>query len=120
LITWSRSVPLLDINRVGGRAELAFVELIGTIITGAPAYAHRYERDFWADLDARPELRHSFDARMNWRFQVQAPQIAERFDWRRFSEILPSQPSMLPGRRTERHRRGDRGGSGTGNVRSTS
>jgi 2,7-dihydroxy-5-methyl-1-naphthoate 7-O-methyltransferase len=80
--------PLLDINSAGGRAELAFIELLGTIVTGAPAYAHRYGRDFWTDLDAQPELRRSFDAQMNWRFQVQAPQIAERFDWSRFSEIL--------------------------------
>jgi 2,7-dihydroxy-5-methyl-1-naphthoate 7-O-methyltransferase len=80
--------PLLDINCAGGRAELAFVELLGTIITGAPAYVHRYGREFWADLEARPELRRSFDAQMNWRFRVQAPQIAERFDWSRFSEIL--------------------------------
>jgi hypothetical protein len=80
--------PLLDINSAGGRAELAFVELLGTIVTGAPAYVHRYGRDFWADLDATPELRRSFDAQMNWRFQVQAPQIAQRFDWSRFFEIL--------------------------------
>ena len=44
--------PLLDINSAGGRAELAFVELLETIITGAPAYVHRYGHDFWADLDA--------------------------------------------------------------------
>jgi 2,7-dihydroxy-5-methyl-1-naphthoate 7-O-methyltransferase len=80
--------PLLDINSAGGRAELAFVDLLGTITTGAPAYVHRYGREFWADLDARPELRRSFDAQMNWRFRVQAAQIAERFDWSRFSEIL--------------------------------
>ena len=41
-----------------------------------------------ADLDARPELRRSFDTQMSWRFQAQAPQIAERFDWSRFPEIL--------------------------------
>jgi SAM-dependent methyltransferase len=80
--------PLLDINSAGGRAELAFVELLETITTGAPAYAHRYGREFWADLDTRPELRRSFDAQMNWRFRMQAAQIAERFDWSRFSEIL--------------------------------
>jgi SAM-dependent methyltransferase len=80
--------PLLDINSAGGRAELAFVELLGTISTGAPAYEHRYGCDFWADLDARPELRRSFDAQMNWRFRVQATEIAEQFDWSRFSEIL--------------------------------
>jgi 2,7-dihydroxy-5-methyl-1-naphthoate 7-O-methyltransferase len=80
--------PLLDINSAGGRAELGFVELLETITTGTPGYVQRYARDFWADLDARPELRRSFDAQMNWRFRVQATQIAERFDWSRFSEIL--------------------------------
>jgi 2,7-dihydroxy-5-methyl-1-naphthoate 7-O-methyltransferase len=80
--------PLLDINCAGGRAELAFVELLETITTGAPAYPHRYGRDFWADLDTRPQLRRSFDAQMNWRFHVQAPQIAQRFTWSRFSRIL--------------------------------
>ncbi|EFC78776.1 methyltransferase [Parafrankia sp. EUN1f] len=79
---------LLDINCAGGRADLAFVELLETITTGAPAYQHRYGRGFWADLDAHPELRRSFDAQMNWRFRAQAPQIAGRFDWTRFSEIL--------------------------------
>jgi 2,7-dihydroxy-5-methyl-1-naphthoate 7-O-methyltransferase len=80
--------PLLDINRAGGRAELAFVELLVMVTTGVPAYPRRYGRGFWADLDARPELRRSFDAQMNWRFRVQAAQIAQRFDWSRFSEIL--------------------------------
>jgi SAM-dependent methyltransferase len=79
---------LLDINRAGGRAELAFVDLLETITTGAPAYVHRYGREFWADIDAQPELRRSFDAQMTWRFQVQAPQIAERFDWSRFPDII--------------------------------
>ncbi|RSD16843.1 methyltransferase [Amycolatopsis eburnea] len=80
--------PLLDIGSAGGRAELAFADLLGTITTGEPAYVRRYGRDFWADIDAEPALRSSFDAQMRWRFQVQAPQIAERFDWGRFPRIL--------------------------------
>lgn len=80
--------PLLDIHSAGGRAELAFADLLGTITTGKAAYEHRYGRDFWADIDAEPRLRRSFDAQMNWRFQVQAPQIAARFGWGRFPRIL--------------------------------
>ncbi|WP_280511396.1 methyltransferase [Nocardia farcinica] len=79
---------LLDINSAGGRAELAFVELLETITKGAPAYPRRYGRDFWADLDAVPALRRSFDAQMRWRFRVLAGQIAERFDWGRFTDIV--------------------------------
>jgi hypothetical protein len=80
--------PVLDINDAGGRAELGFVELLTTITTGTPGYVERYGRDFWADLDASPRLRRSFDAQMNWRFRVQAAQIAERFDWSRYPDLL--------------------------------
>ena len=79
---------LLDIHVAGGRAELAFADLLETITTGTPAYEHRYGRDFWTDIDAEPRLRRSFDAQMTWRFQVQAPQIAERFGWSRFPRIV--------------------------------
>lgn len=79
---------LLDIGSAGGRAELAFAELLSTISTGRPAYPQRYGRDFWADLEAEPALRTSFDAQMNCRFRVYADQIAARFDWSRFRDVL--------------------------------
>ncbi|MGW3967479.1 methyltransferase [Amycolatopsis sp. NPDC005003] len=79
---------LLDIHSAGGRAELAFADLLETLTTGTPAYEHRYGRGFWADIDAEPRLRRSFDAQMNWRFRVQAPQLAARFDWGRFPRIV--------------------------------
>ncbi|MFD1051741.1 hypothetical protein ACFQ1S_42385, partial [Kibdelosporangium lantanae] len=40
-----------------GLLELAFVELLETITTGGSAYARRYGRGFWEDLDEHPELR---------------------------------------------------------------
>jgi hypothetical protein len=80
--------PLLDINRAGGRADLAFVELLHTITTGASAYTHRYGREFWADLDAQPSLRQSFDAQMAWRFVDHAGQIAANFPWDRFTSVI--------------------------------
>ncbi|GAA4020338.1 hypothetical protein GCM10022247_50400 [Allokutzneria multivorans] len=80
--------PLLDIDCAGGRAELAFVDLLDTVTSGTPAYPKRYGRDFWADLDAHPELRRSFDAQMTWRFRTQVTQIAERFDWSRFPRVV--------------------------------
>lgn len=80
--------PLLDINRAGGRADLAFVELLHTITTGASAYTHRYGREFWADLDAQPALRQSFDAQMAWRFVDHAGQIAASFPWNRFTSVV--------------------------------
>uniref|UniRef100_UPI001C3F82B5 methyltransferase n=1 Tax=Rhodococcoides yunnanense TaxID=278209 RepID=UPI001C3F82B5 len=79
---------LLDMKNAGGRAELAFVDLLDTIATGKPSYPKRYGRTFWEDLDSDPRLRSSFDAQMNWRFRTQATQIAERFDWSRYPNIF--------------------------------
>ncbi|QUQ62658.1 methyltransferase [Kutzneria sp. CA-103260] len=81
-------LPLLDMNRAGGRSDLAFVELLHTVTTGGSAYKHRYGRDFWDDLDVNADLRRSFDAQMAWRFTSQLPQVAERFDWSRFPRIV--------------------------------
>lgn len=78
----------LDIHSAAGRGDLAFVELLHTVTTGTSAYAARYGRGFWDDLDAHPPLRRSFDAQMNWRFRTQASQIAERVDWGRFRDVL--------------------------------
>jgi SAM-dependent methyltransferase len=80
--------PLLDITRAGGRADLAFVELLHTVTTGSSAYAERYGRDFWDDLDADPGLRRSFDDQMAWRFRTQLRQIADGLDWSRFPRIV--------------------------------
>jgi hypothetical protein len=80
--------PVLDMATAGGRAELAFVDLLDTVTTGTPGYERRYGRGFWADLDARPELRRTFDAQMSWRFREQAEQIAARLDWSRFGTLL--------------------------------
>ncbi|MFD9702960.1 methyltransferase [Lentzea sp. NPDC059081] len=80
--------PLLDISCAGGRAELAFADLLDTVTTGVPAYQVRYGRQFWDDLGADPRLRTSFDAQMNWRFRTHAPRIAANFDWSRFPAIV--------------------------------
>lgn len=81
-------LPVLDMTQAGGRAELAFVELLASVTTGEAAYPRHFGRDFWADLDAHPQLRRSFDQQMNWRFQLQAPQISQRYDWNRFGTVL--------------------------------
>jgi RNA polymerase subunit RPABC4/transcription elongation factor Spt4 len=101
---------LLDINCAGGRAELGFVELLGTITTGVPGYVQRYGRDFWADLDAEPRLRRSFDAQMNWRFDAQM-NCYGRFhicgDCREeYDEHVDRCPRCRSGRRTTEDRRG--------------
>lgn len=78
----------LDIDSAIGRATLAFVDLLDVVKTSTAAYPRRYGRDFWADLADRPALRQSFDARMERRFDVRAPEMARRFDWSRFGTIV--------------------------------
>jgi 2,7-dihydroxy-5-methyl-1-naphthoate 7-O-methyltransferase len=79
---------LLRLDTAGGRAELAFVELLHSITTGHAAYPRRYGQDFWADLAEHPHLRESFDQQMTHRFRDQIPQIVAGHDWARFSTIV--------------------------------
>ncbi|MFI5779615.1 methyltransferase [Nocardia sp. NPDC051570] len=78
----------LHLNMAGGRAELAFVELLHSITTGHAAYARRYGHDFWTDLDRNPHLRTSFDRQMTHRFRDQIPHIVTGYDWSRFATIV--------------------------------
>jgi hypothetical protein len=78
----------LHLDMAGGRAELAFVELLHSITTGDAGYARRYGQDFWADLAEHPHLRESFDQQMIRRFRAQVPQIVAGYDWGRFSTVV--------------------------------
>jgi SAM-dependent methyltransferase len=78
----------LHLDMAGGRAELAFVELLYSITTGQAGYPRRYGRDFWADLAEHPHLRESFDQQMTDRLREQIPRIVAGYDWGRFSTIV--------------------------------
>lgn len=79
---------LLHMEMAGGRAEMAFVELLHSITTGHAAYPRHYGQDFWTDLAEHPHLRESFDQQMTQRFREQIPQIVTGYDWGRFSNIV--------------------------------
>ena len=81
-------VNFLHLDMAGGRAELAFVDLLHSITTGEAAYTRRYGQDFWTDLAQHPHLRASFDKQMTDRFREQVPRIVARYDWGRFSSIV--------------------------------
>lgn len=78
----------LHLDMAGGRAELAFVELLHSITTGDAGYPRRHGRDFWADLAEHPHLRESFDQQMTDRFRDQIPQIVAGYDWDRCSAVV--------------------------------
>jgi SAM-dependent methyltransferase len=79
---------LLHLELAGGRAELAFVELLHSVTTGESGYARVFGQDFWTDLDQRPHLRASFDQQMTDRFRAQVPRLVAGFDWARFPTIV--------------------------------
>jgi 2,7-dihydroxy-5-methyl-1-naphthoate 7-O-methyltransferase len=78
----------LHLDMAGGRAEMAFVELLHSITTGDAGYPRRFGRDFWADLAQHPHLRESFDQQMTDRFREQVPRIVAGYDWARFATIV--------------------------------
>ncbi|WP_367128814.1 methyltransferase [Saccharothrix sp. HUAS TT1] len=79
---------LLHLDRAGGRAELAFVELAHSVATGRAGYPRRYGRDFYDDLSAHPHLRESFDRQMTQRSRDQVPDLVAGFDWSRFADVV--------------------------------
>jgi 2,7-dihydroxy-5-methyl-1-naphthoate 7-O-methyltransferase len=79
---------LLSMHAAGGRAELAYVDLLHSVRTGKATYPHRYGQDFWADLADHPALRTSFDRQMTHRFHDRIPRIAAGVDWSRFATIV--------------------------------
>ena len=78
----------LHLDMAGGRAEMAFVELLHSVTTGNAGYARRFGQDFWADLGDHPHLRASFDEQMTHRFRTQVPRIVAAYDWARFPAIV--------------------------------
>jgi 2,7-dihydroxy-5-methyl-1-naphthoate 7-O-methyltransferase len=78
----------LHLDLAGGRAELAFVELLHSVTTGEAGYTRRYGQDFWADLAEHPHLRESFDQQMIDRFREAVPLIVAGYDWSRFPTIV--------------------------------
>nr|WP_312989654.1 methyltransferase [Crossiella cryophila] len=78
----------LHFDLAGGRADLAFTELLHSVTTGEAGYARKHGRDFWADLAGQPHLRESFDRQMTHRFRAQVPGIVAGFDWGRFTELV--------------------------------
>ena len=52
----------LDLDRFGGRMAHAWGTMLQYVRTGEPAYRGLFGRDFWADLEAHPEVAADFDA----------------------------------------------------------
>ncbi|WP_425426014.1 methyltransferase [Amycolatopsis xylanica] len=78
----------LHLDMAGGRAEMAFAELLHSVTTGEPGYTRRFGQDFWTDLAQQPHLRASFDEQMTHRFREQIPGLVAGFDWGRFTTIV--------------------------------
>ncbi|WP_374205878.1 methyltransferase [Crossiella sp. S99.2] len=78
----------LHFNLAGGRADLAFTELLHSVTTGEAAYTRKHGQDFWADLAEQPRLRESFDRQMTHRFREQVPRIVAGYDWGRFDHLV--------------------------------
>ncbi len=79
---------LLDLGGLGARMDLAFTGLPHAIRSGGPGYASVYGRDFWADLDAEPAYRATFDNMMLGEQQRTAPQVAALYPWDKVRRVI--------------------------------
>ncbi|MFC4052404.1 ArsR family transcriptional regulator [Actinomadura syzygii] len=78
----------LDVDGALGRAELALVELPGTVRAGTNAYTTRYGRSLWEDLSADPALSDSFNAMMAINLAGVAPSIVSAYDWGSLKHVV--------------------------------
>ncbi|QXJ24704.1 methyltransferase [Actinomadura graeca] len=79
---------VLDMEGALGRAELTFVELLHSIRTGQAAYATRYGRTIWRDLEDSPDLATGFDAFMSSRMLTCLPAIVRAYDWSSLGRVV--------------------------------
>jgi precorrin-6B methylase 2 len=77
----------LDLSSNGARTELAFIGLPHAIRTGEPSYEVVHGRDYWADLDADPEMRAYFDELMLSQQRLTAPQVADLYPWHEVGHV---------------------------------
>ena len=77
----------LDLEGLGARTDLAFIGLPHAIRTGEPSYATVHGRDYWADLDADPEMRAYFDELMRSQQLITAPQVAALYPWHEVGHV---------------------------------
>lgn len=56
--------PGLDLDGIGGRMANVWSTLLQAVRTGRSAYADRFGKTFWEDLDANPAIAASFDEMM--------------------------------------------------------
>jgi hypothetical protein len=78
----------LDIEGALGRAELAFVELLGAVRDGKNAYNARYGRSLWEDLAADAGLSKSFDEMMAFNLGGVLTAILSAYDWGSLAHVV--------------------------------
>ena len=58
------TIPVLDLDGIGGRMAHTWGTLLDYVRTGQPAYRQVFGRPFWEDLAAHPRIAAEFDALM--------------------------------------------------------
>lgn len=79
--------PMLDVEHLIGKAELAMVDLLHTVRTGAAAYEERGVT-LWEDLNAAGGGAPGMDAFRRTAALFDAEAIAEQFDWSQVRDVV--------------------------------
>ncbi|HET8933928.1 MAG TPA: methyltransferase, partial [Polyangiales bacterium] len=78
----------LDLAGFTGRMDRALFDLLRAVRTGRPAYEHVHGRAFWQDLDAHPEIAHSFDELMAAQASAVASHIVAAHDFTKVQRVI--------------------------------
>jgi hypothetical protein len=78
----------VDIEGATGRADTAFIELLGSVRTGSPAFPSRFGRPFWDDLAADSGRSASYDAQMGADVARWARDVVPALDWGSLGHVV--------------------------------
>ena len=79
---------VMDIEGPLGRADLAFLDLLGSVRTGEAAFPRQFGRPFWSDLASDAGRTAGYDAQMGRDVARWAPDIVEAYPWGEFEYVV--------------------------------
>jgi hypothetical protein len=79
---------VLDAEGSIGRGDLAFVQLLHSVRSGAAAFPVQFGEEFWSDLARDPARTADYDAQMGRDVRAWAPAVLAALDWSAYRHVM--------------------------------